>query len=243
VALIERFVDNRGVKIRYLDNDPPEPSGFPVLFVPGIVDFADDYLEAFECFGDRRVLVVEMRGRGGSDAPAGGYSALEQATDVEAVLDGNAIGSFHLLTFSRGTTPGLGMAFRRRDRVLSVSIGDYLPVEIGLAGDFVDKMWATTWRGRPVSSRVPRHVLDGIQAASRAREFWDDLAGLAVPVLLARGSDRGVVDDERAERYRQSIPGIEVIMIPGAGHDLFRPSRTAYPEAVLEFISRRRPGS
>jgi pimeloyl-ACP methyl ester carboxylesterase len=243
VALVENFVDNDGVKIRYLERDPCPSSGRAVVFVPGIVDFADDYIEAFECFGDRRVLVVEMRGRGGSDAPPSGYSVPEQASDVEAVLEAAQVGPFHLMTFSRGTTPSLELAFRRPDRILSVSIGDYLPVEVGLTRDFVDGMWASRWRGTPVSSRVPRHVLEGIQEASRARQFWDDLAGLAVPVLVGRGESGGIVNDENEKRYRQAVPDLEVVTMPGAGHDLFRPSRTAYPRAVMEFIARRCPGS
>jgi hypothetical protein len=51
------------------------------------------------------------------------------------------------------------------------------------------------------------------------------------------------VGDEQEKRYRESVPGVEVVTIPGSGHDLFRRSRTAYPSAVLEFISRVRPGT
>jgi pimeloyl-ACP methyl ester carboxylesterase len=243
VTFAEKFVDNDGVKIRYLDNDPGQSSARPVVFVPGIVDFADDYLEAFECFGNRRVLVIEMRGRGGSDAPPSGYSVADQAGDVEAVLEAGDIGSFHLMTFSRGTTPGLELAFRRSGHVESVSIGDYLPVEVRLTREFVETMWASRWRGTPVSSRVPRHVLEGIQAASRPRQFWDELAGLGVPVLIGRGDGGGIINDEIEGRYRQAISGVEVVTIPGAGHDLFRPSRTSYPQAVMEFIARRCPGA
>src|ERR1700730_14398127 len=75
----ERFVSNDGIRVRYLDNDPPRPYGLPVVFVPGITDHADEYEAVLECFGPRRLLVVEMRGRGGSDAPATGYSVAEQA--------------------------------------------------------------------------------------------------------------------------------------------------------------------
>jgi pimeloyl-ACP methyl ester carboxylesterase len=240
----ERYADNDGVKIRYLSNDPPHPSGLPVVFVPGIVDFADDYIASLECFSDRPLFVVEMRGRGGSDAPLGGYSPLEQASDIEAVLEVNAIGPFHLMTFSRGTTPGLVLAFKLSDRVRTVSIGDYLPAEIALPPDFVDRMWSAQWRGRPNSARLGgRHVLEGIQAASRPRAFWTELAALEVPVLLARGSEGGIIDQDRETLYRRSVPAVEVVTVAGSGHDLFRPSRTAYPEAVLEFIARRAPGT
>jgi non-heme chloroperoxidase len=238
----ERFTDNDGVKIRYLDNEPANPVGLPIIFVPGIVDTADDYVDAITCFGDRRVLVVEMRGRGGSDAPASGYSPGEQAGDIEAVLDANDIDAFHLMTFSRGTTPALELAFKLSERVRTISIGDYLPSEIGLPPDFVDRLWNGRWRGQPNSTRVRRHVLEGLQAASRAREFWSELAALRVPVLVARGTAGGIIDDEREALYRCSIPDIEVVVVEGSDHDLFRPSRTAYPEAVLSFIARRSPG-
>jgi pimeloyl-ACP methyl ester carboxylesterase len=239
---VERFADNDGVKIRYLDNDPADPVGLPVVFVPGIVDRADDYLEALDCFGDRRLLVVEMRGRGGSDAPATGYSPRDQAEDVEAVLDANGIGQFHLMTFSRGTTPALELAFQRAPVVRTLSIGDYMPAEIGLAPEFADQLYNSRWRGQPNSSRAQRHVFQGIQSASRARELWDEVAGLGVPVLVARATSGGIVDDDREATYRQRIPGVEVVTIDVASHDIFRSSRTAYPEAVLEFIGRRAPG-
>jgi pimeloyl-ACP methyl ester carboxylesterase len=242
--VVDRFADNDGVKIRYLSNDPGHPLGLPVVFVPGIVDSAEDYGASLECFGDRPLFVVEMRGRGGSDAPLSGYSPQEQASDIEAVLEANAIGPFHLMTFSRGTTPGLELAFKLSDRVRTVSIGDYLPAEIALPPDLVERMWLAQWRGRPNSARLGgRHVLEGIQAASRPREFWTELASLEVPVLVARGSDGGVIDDEREAMYRHLVPGLEVVTVARSGHDLFRPSRTAYPEAVLEFIARRVPGT
>lgn len=241
--MLERYADNDGVRIRYLDNDPASPVGLPVLFVPGISDFADDYVEALACFGDRRLLVVELRGRGGSDAPATGYSAGELAGDALAVLDDSGVGDLHVMTFSRGTTPALELAFRLAGRVKSVAIGDYLPAEIGLPPDFADTMLATRWRGRPTSERVSRSTLEALGAISRTRDLLPDLAALGVPTLVARGTEPGaILDDDRVERYRAGLPGVEIVTIAGSGHDLFRPSRTAYPEAVLSFIARRVPG-
>ena len=128
----ERFAAHDGVRIRYLDNQPPEPAGQPVVFVPGIADFADDYGAVFDRFGDRRLVVVEVRGRGGSDTPPSGYSAQDQASDVDAVLAAIGIDAFHLMTFSRGTTAALDVAVARADQILTLSIGDYLPAEVAL---------------------------------------------------------------------------------------------------------------
>jgi pimeloyl-ACP methyl ester carboxylesterase len=239
----ERFASNDGIKIRYLDNDPPDPRGLPIVFVPGITDYADEYADSLEFFEPRRLLVVEMRGRGGSDAPERGYSVPEQASDVEAVIEANNLSRFHLMTFSRGTTPAIEVARRTPPRAATLAIGDYLAIEVGLSAEFTEAQWRGRWRGRLVSERVSRHVLDGIQGDSQGRELWDDVGGLGIPVLVARGSDGGILTDEHVERYRGAVPGLEVAIIPGATHDLFRPDRLAYPRAVQDFITRRAPGT
>jgi pimeloyl-ACP methyl ester carboxylesterase len=243
VAYRERFVSNDGVKIRYLDNDPANPQGLPIVFVPGITDHADEYEAALEFMAPRRLLVVEMRGRGGSDAPPRGYSVPEQAGDVEAVIAANNLNRFHLMTFSRGTTPSIEVARRKPPRAATLAIGDYLAIEMALSPEFTESQWRGRWRGRPVSERVPRHVLEGIQGDSQGRQLWDAVGGLGIPVLVARGSEGGILTNEHIERYRRSVPGVEVAVIPGATHDLFRPDRTAYPRAVQEFIERRAPGT
>jgi len=45
--------------------------------------------------------------------------------------------------------------------------------------------------------------------------------------------------DAAVARYRSARPDIEIVVIPGASHDVFRPDRTAYPAAVAEWIARR----
>jgi pimeloyl-ACP methyl ester carboxylesterase len=243
VGLRERFVSNDGLRIRYLDNDPAEPVGLPILFFPGVFDDADDYGAVLEFFRSRRVLVVEMRGRGGSDAPVRGYAVAEQAGDVEAVIAANGLRKFHVMTFSRGTTPAIEVAWRRPRRAVTLAIGDYLPIELGLPPQYAETQWRGRWRGRPIAERVPRHVLEQIQADSRQRELWREVAGLGIPVLVARHHHGGIISDPDADHYRRAVPQVEVATLPGAGHDLFRPDRTAYAEAVDEFIARRAPGT
>jgi non-heme chloroperoxidase len=244
VPVVERFVQNDGVRIRYLDSGPDSSAALlPVLFIPGITDSAEDYLEVFELFGDRRLLVIELRGRGGSDSPEKGYAAVDQASDLESVVAAERLARFHIMTFSRGTTAALDLALADGKRPATLSIGDYRLAEIALPTAFVDQMWNSRWRGRPVADRVARHVLDGIQSESQDRLLWDDVASLGVPVLMARGGAGGLVTDQITETYRQSIPDVEITTIPGSGHDLFRPDRFAYPRAVLDFITRRRPGT
>jgi pimeloyl-ACP methyl ester carboxylesterase len=236
----ERWTETSGLRIRYLDNDPADPVGIPIVFSPGIADDAGDYDAMLSYFSPRRVIAVDVRGRGGSDAPPVGYTVDLLADDLGAAIDAAGIERFHLMTFSRGTPTALTIAFRDPTRVASIAIGDYRAVEIQLNTAFVDHQWSSTWRGRPMPQLIPRHALEEIARDSRPRQLRDELGALGLPVLVARGDQPGcLVDDAAVGQYRLSVPGVEIVVIPGASHDLFRPERLGYPKAVTEFIGRR----
>ena len=241
VVIEEQWTTSGGARIRYLDNRPDVESGLPILFSPGVTDFADEYRAMLEFLAPRRVVVVEVRGRGRSEAPESGYAVADQADDLEAVVRHAGLGRLHVMTFSRGTSSALTLALRHPASVASISIGDYLAIELALPPEWPEHHWGLRWRGRPMPQRIGRHVLEGIQQASIARPLWDDVAGLGVPVLVARGTEGGIVSDQAVARYRRAIPDVEVVTIPGAGHDLFRPDRLRYPSAVAEFLERHFP--
>ncbi len=235
----EGFTLRSGVRIRYLDNAPAGPIGPPILFSPGFTDYAEEYLEVLEFFSPRRVLAVEVRGRGGSEAPATGYAAADHAADLRAVLDEEGIDRFHLMTFSRGTTWGLDLVLSDPTRVDSVSIGDYWAREHAIDVTLAEQQMAGRFRGVPMTDRVASHVLGSLFAASRDRDLLGDLAACGLPVLVATGTEPGcILDDDTVAEYRLRLPGVETVTIAGAAHDLFRPDRLAYPRAVADFVGR-----
>jgi non-heme chloroperoxidase len=238
----ERFTSRSGVKIRYLDNEGDGP-GLPILFSPGLTDFADEYLQVLDFFLPRRLLVVEVRGRGGSEAPATGYSVWDHKADLAAVLDEEGIDRFHLLTFSRGTSWAMELAYAQPERVASIAIGDYRAVELDVPDSYVEQQMQTRFRGKPMAERVQRHVIEQIFKDSRGRELWDQLAQLTQPLLLGKpGGDGAIVTDEVVATYRAARPDVEVVVIPDAPHDIFRPDRLYWPRAVVDFLDRRCPG-
>lgn len=240
----ERRTLRSGCSIRYLTNAPAQPVGLPLLFVPGVSDLADEYEDLLAFFTPRPTFVVEVRGRGGSEAPATGYAVADHVRDLEAVLDEEGIDRFHLMTFSRGTSWSLDLAAAHPGRVASLSIGDYQAGEVGLGEGFAESFAQSRFRGRVVAERMPVRVLEALAAASVSRDLYDVVAGLPAPVLLARaGSGTGIVDDAVEARYRAARPDLEVVTVPDAPHDLFRPDRRAYPAAVASFIERRCPGT
>jgi pimeloyl-ACP methyl ester carboxylesterase len=237
---IERWTVGSGIRVRYLDNGGTTPSGVPLLFVPGLTDFAEDYTQLLQFFLPRRVLVVEVRGRGKSDSPTTGYSVADHVSDLRAVLDEEGLQRVHLMTFSRGTSWSLEFAIEEPNRFASLAIGDYQAVEIGMNETFPDTQWGLRFRGLPIPDRVQRHVLDGLQRQSTTRSLWDRLAELPMPILLAYGDQPGsLIDADAIERYRTSVPSIEIVPIEGAAHDIFRNDRLAYPRAVASFIEKR----
>ena len=80
-----RFAANGDTRIHYLDSRGPD-RGAPIVFVPGMTDIADDYLEIIPLLG-RRAAVMDLRGHGRSDAPDFGYDLESLAADVGAVID------------------------------------------------------------------------------------------------------------------------------------------------------------
>ena len=168
-AVIDRWTERSGVRIHYLDNSPAAPVGLPILFSPGFSDLASDYEALLPFFAPRRLLVVEVRGRGLSESPADGYTAADHRRDLEAVLDAAGVERFHLMTFSRGTTWGLDTAIARYDRVESVSIGDYRPREIALDSSHIEQFLGNRFRGRPTIERMARkfsHTASGTDGSA-----------------------------------------------------------------------------
>jgi non-heme chloroperoxidase len=242
-VIVERWTSRSGPKLRYLDNAPGEPVGLPILFSPGFTDFADEYEAMLEDLSPRRMLVVEVRGRGRSEAPPTGYAASDHASDLRAVLDEEGIERCHLMTFSRGTTWGLQLASESPERIASISIGDYLPREVALPETFPETNAQGRFRGRPMQERVTQHVVEQLTADSVGRDLGHVLAALPVPLLVAQPlGEQRVLTDEGVERYRAVRPDVEVVPVPGADHDIFRPDRLLYGRAVLDLIARRCPG-
>ena len=174
-----RFTHNGDVRIHYLDSGGDD-HGAPIVFVPGMTDIADDYIEVLPLFG-RRTVVVEVRGHGESGAPASGYDLATLSADVGAVVDAVTDGPVHMVTFSRGTSVAIAWALEHPDRVRSLAIGDYVPEEKVLPTDVSRRLLGGRWRGSPVGERL-EHGRRGQDVSGGARRcFWDELARTATP--------------------------------------------------------------
>jgi non-heme chloroperoxidase len=230
------FAANGGTRIHYLDSGGAD-RGAPIIFVPGMTDIADDYVEVLPLLG-RRTVVAELRGHGRSDAPDTGYDLAALRADVGAVVDAVTDGPVHIMTFSRGTTYAIAWALAHPDRVLSLSIGDYVPAEIVLPDPHVHRLLDGRWRGTPVRERLNYDAAVKTFRAAHSRSFWEPLSALQLPMLVVRSPNFPLVDNAAWERYRQLFPSADLHEFTGSPHDIFRPDRGRYPKLVAELTDR-----
>lgn len=229
-----RFVAHGGARLHVLDSGGDD-RGAPLVFVPGFTDVAEDYTAVLPLFG-RRTVVVELRGHGRSSAPETGYDSATLASDVGAVVDAVAAGQVHLMTFSRGTPYALTWALEHRERVRSVSIGDYVPQEITLPDEISKFLLDGRWRGTPVHERVNRAAGEAIFRAARSQSFWEGLAQWQPPLLVVRSPNSPLISDAAWGRYRRLFPTAALHVFPDSPHDIFRPDRERFPDLVRAHI-------
>jgi pimeloyl-ACP methyl ester carboxylesterase len=109
------YVDRDGVRLHWLEWSDV---GRAVVCLPGIT--ANAY--AFTGLASRllaayRVLAVDLRGRGESDAPTAGYDVETHAGDISAVLDALRIDRVDLVGWSLGGKVALALAAAESRRV------------------------------------------------------------------------------------------------------------------------------
>jgi non-heme chloroperoxidase len=231
-----RFAANGDTRIHYLDSGNSDHRA-PIVFVPGMTDIADDYIEIMPLLG-RRAVVVELRGHGRSDSPAAGYDLDSLSADVGAVVDAVTEGPVHVMTFSRGTTYAIAWALTHPDRVLSLAIGDYVPAEIVLPDPHIHRLLDGRWRGTPVRERLDYDAVVKTFRAAQGRSFWEPLSELQPPMLVVRSPNSPLVDDAAWERYQRLFPSAQLHEFHDSPHDIFRAERGRFPTLVRELTDR-----
>jgi pimeloyl-ACP methyl ester carboxylesterase len=231
------FVDYDGVRLHALDNgrtDAPQPT---VLAIPGMGEYADEYRWLLDALGDRRVVVVDVRGRGHSDVPDSGYTWEHHIGDVRAVVDALGLERPIVVAFSRGSSYGLGYALTYPAEVRGLVVGDYFARHVGLPAEIADQQLRSKIRGTPMSERMSEHAVRQVVAESREVPLWDRLVELQCPVLLIRGGRKSaLVGDELAAQWRAALPEVLIEVIADAGHDLWSRDVDAYLNVLLPFL-------
>ena len=232
------FVDNDGVRIHALDNGRRDASLPTVLAIPGMGEYADEYTWLLDALGDRRVVVVDVRGRGRSDVPESGYTWEHHIGDVRAVVEALALDRPVVVAFSRGSSYALGYALSFPAEVRGLVVGDYFARHVGLPPEIADQQLQSKIRGTVMAERMSEHAVRQVVAESREVPLWNRLTELQCPVLVIRGGRRSaLVGEELAAQWRASLPSVQMEIIADAGHDLWSRDLDAYLAVLLPFLA------
>lgn len=112
-----RVATHDGVRLHVLDWGHGD---LAAVCIPGITANAQAFAGVAACLAPRRVVAIDLRGRGESDTPDDGYDVETHAADVIAVLDALDVRRTDIIGWSLGGKVALALAVAAPHRVARV---------------------------------------------------------------------------------------------------------------------------
>lgn len=242
--------DSDGIEIAFRD----EGEGEPILLIHGFAsnvsaNWADPGWISFLTGAGRRVIAFDNRGHGMSQklyAPEL-YGAPAMAEDGLRLLDHLGIGTADVMGYSMGSRIATFLALNHASRVRSLIIGGLgINMVRGVVGtgpiaraleapsmDDVGNETARSFRAFAEQTGSDLAALAACMRGPREKILPDQLAALAMPVLVAVGSD-DVIAGSGAE-LAKLIPGAHFLEIEHRDH-MKAVGDPRFKQGVLDFL-------
>ncbi|QND54601.1 alpha/beta hydrolase (plasmid) [Phyllobacterium sp. 628] len=243
VANDQGYIENNGVRIWYSTYG----SGDPVILLHGGLGHSGNWgyqVPALVSAG-RRVIVIDSRGHGRSTRDAQPYTYHLMATDVLAVMDALAIEKAAIVGWSDGACIALVLASQAPARIAGVF---FFACNMDPSGTrevepspLLDRCFGRHVKDYAALSATPDRFEEflaavGLMMKTEPNYTADDLAKIRVPVAIVLGEHDEFIKPEHAAYLARSIPGAELITLPGVSHfaPLQRPD--LFNDTVLSFL-------
>jgi long-chain acyl-CoA synthetase len=238
-----RVSSNPLVRLSAIDISPDQPQR-TFVFIHGFGGQAEQWHYQLQDFSlDNRVIALDMRGHGLSDAPATGYSMAQAVEDIETALVLLKVkGKFILVGHSFGGAWGTEYAIKHPDRVERL-------VLIATAGEFQLRplfrlgLGMPNWLLRLIGPLTKNwlsaspSVLKKIYYQNLSKWIgWDRLKCITVPTLVIRGDRDRVFQQPLFAKVTESIPGAQDADIGVSGHMVMLERRDAVNRTIERFL-------
>ncbi len=219
------YVDHDGARIWYTAYG----AGSPVILLHGGLGHSGNWgyqVPAVVGSGHRAVL-IDSRGHGRSTRDLKRYMYERMASDVLAVMDALSVGRAALVGWSDGACTALILGRQAPERVAGVfffgcnmdpgGTKEFVPTAV------VDRCFARHAKDYADLSATPDQFDAFVGAVSEMMRTQPnytarDLAEIHVPVAIVQSEHDEFIKREHAEYLAQSIPGAQLILMPGVSH-------------------------
>lgn len=216
--------------------------------------------------GRYRVITVDVRGHGESDAPLWRYSLEQYAEDLRALLDHRHIGQAVLIGLSMGGY--LVFAFHRKypDRVKALVFADTRaeadkPEQVAwrfqlaqrayangakvVADEMIPKLLAPNSRARSdlvervrdiIQSTPVTGIAGDLMAIAERPDSTGQLKTIRHPTLVVVGELDGLTTPEDNRRIADGIVGARLEIVPNAGHLSNLEQPETFNAVLLDFL-------
>ncbi len=223
-------------------------AGAPVVLLHGGLansHFWGDQVPALTRAG-YQVILIDSRGHGRSTRDARPFTYELMASDVIAVMDQLGVRKASLVGWSDGAIIGLVMATTSPGRVSRVFAFAANMDPSGVKPDTETNPTFARFEGEAAKAYASQSPTpDGFSAFHAAiSKMWDtepnytavDLARIHVPVAIADGDHDEAIKRTHTEYLARSIPGAELVILPGVSHFAMLQNPAEFNAAVLAFL-------
>ncbi|WP_017609521.1 alpha/beta fold hydrolase [Nocardiopsis xinjiangensis] len=270
VPALGRWFRSGGLRLHALDyGDLERESGAEerpsLLILPGITSPAISMDFVARRLTDLvRPVVVDLRGRGLSDAPDDGdYGLGAYADDVEAAVEGLGLGRTVLLGHSLGARIAAAAAIRPGAAYAGSVLVDppmsgpgrapypttleafrkqLQQAQRGTDAEEVAGFWPRwSLRERELRARwlasCASESIDATHRGFETEDFFDYWGSVPQPTTLVYGADSPVVDAAGVKEAASAHPGASLVGVEGAGHMIFWDNPEGSLTAVREALN------
>jgi non-heme chloroperoxidase len=261
-----RFADARlttGVRLRYAEGG--DPAGRPVILLHGYTDSWLSFTRALPYFDPSwRVYILDQRGHGGSERPAGGYTFPDFAADVIAFMNAKGIRRATLVGHSMGSVVAQGVAIAAPERVERlVLIGSATTVRneavvqfrqaVEKLSDPVPEEFAREFQVSCVHQPPPNEFMDRVIAQSRklparvwkavmagmlAGDYKARLGDIRTPTLIIWGDRDAFFLRAEQDSLAAALPNAVLKVYPETGHCPTWERPEQFAQDLKDFINR-----